>query len=76
MRQRLDLLADPGTFRETGALAGRPEWDGNELKKLTPTIDALLTPDIDESLDDQPSKTRFWNAFKHLGDWWASLPPY
>jgi uracil-DNA glycosylase family 4 len=47
-----------------------------ELQKLTPTIDAVLTPDIDESLDDQPSKTRFWNAFKQLGDWWASLPPY
>jgi uracil-DNA glycosylase len=47
-----------------------------ELQKLTPTIDALYTPDIDESLDDQPSKTRFWNAFKLLGEWWASLPPY
>ena len=47
-----------------------------ELQKLTPTIDALHTPDIDESLDDQPSKTRFWNAFKLLGEWWASLPPY
>ena len=47
-----------------------------KLQKLTPTIDALLTPDIDESLDEQPSKTRFWNSFKLLGDWWASLPPY
>jgi len=47
-----------------------------ELQKLTPTIDALYTPDIDDSLDEQPQKTRFWNAFKLLGDWWASLPPY
>ena len=47
-----------------------------ELQRFTPTIQALMTPDIDESLDDQPSKTRFWNAFKQLGDWWASLPPY
>jgi len=47
-----------------------------ELQKFTPTIDALFTPDIDDSLDDQPSKTRFWNAFKLLGEWWASLPPY
>src|SRR5436305_9752173 len=47
-----------------------------ELQKFTPTIDALFTPDIDDSLDDQPSKTRFWNAFKLLADWWASLPPY
>ena len=47
-----------------------------ELQKFTPTIDALVTPDIDRSLDEQPEKTRFWNAFKLLGDWWASLPPY
>jgi uracil-DNA glycosylase family 4 len=47
-----------------------------ELQKFTPTIDALFTPDIDDSLDEQPDKTRFWNAFKLLGEWWASLPPY
>ena len=47
-----------------------------ELQTFTPTIDALVTPDIDASLDEQPDKTRFWNAFKLLGDWWASLPPY
>jgi uracil-DNA glycosylase family 4 len=47
-----------------------------QLQKLTPTIDALVTPDIDESLDEQAEKTRFWNAFKLLGTWWAELPPY
>jgi uracil-DNA glycosylase family 4 len=47
-----------------------------ELQKLTPTIDALVTPDIDESLDEQAEKTRFWNAFKLLGTWWTELPPY
>jgi uracil-DNA glycosylase family 4 len=47
-----------------------------ELQTFTPTIDALVTPDIDRSLDEQPDKTQFWNAFKLLGDWWASLPPY
>ncbi len=47
-----------------------------ELQKLTPTIDAVVTPDIDESLDEQPEKTRFWNAFKLVGEWWSSLPPY
>src|SRR5689334_19370813 len=36
VRERLDILADPGTFRETGAPAGRPEWEGNQLKNLTP----------------------------------------
>jgi uracil-DNA glycosylase len=47
-----------------------------ELQRFTPTIQALVTPDIDESLDEAPSKTAFWNAFKVLGTWWAELPPY
>jgi len=46
------------------------------LQRFTPTIEALHVPDIDESLDEQPAKTRFWNAFKALGPWWAELPPY
>jgi len=47
-----------------------------ELQRFTPATQALVTPDIDESLDEQPAKTRFWNAFKALGPWWADLPPY
>jgi uracil-DNA glycosylase family 4 len=47
-----------------------------ELQRFTPTIQALVTPDIDESLDEAPAKTAFWNAFKMLGTWWAELPPY
>jgi uracil-DNA glycosylase len=47
-----------------------------ELQRFTPTIEALVVPDIDSSLDEQPAKTRFWNAFKQLGPWWAELPPY
>jgi uracil-DNA glycosylase len=47
-----------------------------ELQRFTPTIHALYVPDIDESLDEAPAKTRFWNAFKALGPWWAELPPY
>lgn len=47
-----------------------------ELQRFTPTIEALVTPDIDASLDEQGAKTAFWNAFKALGPWWAELPPY
>jgi uracil-DNA glycosylase len=47
-----------------------------EIQRFTPTIDGLVTPDIDGSLDEQSAKTRFWNAFKALGPWWAALPPY
>ena len=46
------------------------------IQRFTPTIQALVTPDIDEALDEQPAKTAFWNAFKALGPWWAELPPY
>jgi uracil-DNA glycosylase family 4 len=47
-----------------------------DLQTFTPTIQALYTPDIDEALDEQPAKTRFWTAFKLLGTWWSSNPPY
>ncbi|MFN8221761.1 MAG: uracil-DNA glycosylase family protein [Gaiellales bacterium] len=47
-----------------------------ELQQLTPTISALVTPDIDTSLDEQAAKNDFWNAFRAIGPWWAELPPY
>jgi hypothetical protein len=47
-----------------------------ELQRFTPTIEALLVPDIDSSLDEQSAKTAFWNAFTSIGPWWAELPPY
>ncbi len=47
-----------------------------EIQQFTATIGALVTPDIDESLDQAPAKTAFWNAFRALGPWWAALPPY
>jgi uracil-DNA glycosylase family 4 len=47
-----------------------------ELQRFTPTIEALVVPDIDASLDEAPAKTAFWNAFKLVGAWWAELPPY
>ena len=47
-----------------------------EIQSLTPTIDALYVPDIDQSLDEQQAKRAFWTAFRALGDWYASQPPY
>jgi len=47
-----------------------------ELQRFTPTIEALIVPDIDSSLDESPAKEAFWNAFKSVGPWWAALPPY
>jgi uracil-DNA glycosylase len=46
------------------------------VQRFTPTAAALVTPDIDEALDEAPAKTAFWNAFKALGPWWAEQPPY
>ena len=46
------------------------------IQRFTPTTDALVTPDIDTSLDEQAEKTSFWNAFKALGPWWSEQPPY
>jgi uracil-DNA glycosylase family 4 len=47
-----------------------------ELQSLTPTIDALYVPDIDDSLDSEESKRAFWGALRSLGEWYAELPPY
>ena len=52
----------------------RPEY--GEIQRLTPSIDALYVPNIDESLDEDGAKREFWAAFRVLGQWWADLPPY
>jgi uracil-DNA glycosylase family 4 len=57
-------------------LSRRLEPAQGDLQELTPTVAGLVVPDVDASLDEQIAKTRFWSAFKSLGDWWAALPPY
>jgi acetyl-CoA carboxylase carboxyltransferase component len=47
VRERIDTLADAGTFRETGVLTGRPEWEGDELKSLTPANSVTGVAKID-----------------------------
>jgi uracil-DNA glycosylase len=46
------------------------------VQQLTPSIDCLYVPNIDEALDEEASKRAFWKAFKVLGEWYADLPPY
>jgi len=67
----LAFLNDLG-FPLTSELEAKP----GELQQWTPTVEALYVPDIDASLDEQAAKTRFWQALKTLGPWWAELPPY
>jgi uracil-DNA glycosylase family 4 len=47
-----------------------------EIQQLTPTIDALYVPNIDDSLDETEAKREFWAAFRVLGEWYAAQPPY
>jgi uracil-DNA glycosylase len=46
------------------------------VQRLTPSIDALYVPNIDDALDEESAKREFWSAFRVLGRWWADLPPY
>lgn len=55
-----------------GPLAWRP----GELQRLTAFTQALVTPDLDASLDDAERKREFWYAFRTLGDWYRDEPPY
>jgi uracil-DNA glycosylase family 4 len=55
--------------RELDAVTG-------ELQRLTPSIEALYVPNIDEALDEDDAKREFWAAFKAVGDWYTDLPPY
>jgi uracil-DNA glycosylase family 4 len=47
-----------------------------EMQRLTPSIEALYVPNIDDALDEDAAKREFWSAFRVLGQWWADLPPY
>jgi len=47
-----------------------------EIQRLTPSIEAVYVPNIDDSLDEESAKRAFWGAFRVVGQWWADLPPY
>jgi uracil-DNA glycosylase family 4 len=46
------------------------------VQELTPSIEALYVPNIDDALDEEAAKRAFWRSFRVLGDWYADLPPY
>src|SRR5579884_3074769 len=46
------------------------------IQQLTPSIEALYVPNIDDSLDEQDAKRAFWAAFRTLGEWHDAQPPY
>ncbi len=57
-------------------LAAEVASEPGTIQKFTPTIEALVCPDLDASLDDATAKREFWDAFKAIGPWWSELPPY
>jgi uracil-DNA glycosylase family 4 len=50
--------------------------EAGEIQHLTPSVEALYVPSIDEALDEDGAKRDFWAAFRVLGRWWTDLPPY
>src|ERR1044071_7594689 len=44
-----------------------------EIQELTPSVNALYTPNIDEALDEESAKRAFWKAFRVLGDWYSDF---
>jgi uracil-DNA glycosylase len=57
-------------------LAGELRPAPGQLQRLTPSIEALYVPNIDDSLDEESAKREFWSAFRVVGQWWSDLPPY
>jgi len=57
-------------------LARELEPEAGRIQRLTPTIEVIYTPNIDDSLDEQDAKREFWQAFRALGEWYAAQPPY
>jgi len=59
-------------------VAGMKElvWEPGELQDLTTFCKVLVTPDIDDSLDEEQAKSEFWKAFRNLGEWFRDEPPY
>lgn len=66
-----------GVLNDLGLPLARPVEDRpGVVQSLTPSVEALVVPSIDDSLDEEAAKRQFWSAFKVLGEWYADLPPY
>src|SRR5918995_715125 len=75
-RLDIDPLAVYGTLCVKCPVTDTALAAPGEIQSLTPSIDALYTPSIDEALDEEQAKRAFWKAFRVLGDWYSEFPPY
>jgi uracil-DNA glycosylase family 4 len=46
------------------------------VQRFTPACQVLVTPALDDALDELGAKQAFWTAFRALGAWHDALPPY
>jgi uracil-DNA glycosylase len=80
VQPKLIVTMGPEALTTLGELEiplARPlEPSPGEVQQLTPSIDALYVPNIDEALDEEDSKREFWSAFRVVGEWYEALPPY
>jgi len=58
------------------SLSRTVEARDGEIQAFTPACDALVVPELDQALDEEGAKRRFWRAFRTLGRWHDDLPPY
>jgi uracil-DNA glycosylase family 4 len=66
-----------GVLNDAGVPLARPLQPAfGVIQRFTPSTEALVVPNIDDSLDEESAKRAFWSAFRVLGDWYADLPPY
>jgi len=73
------IMGEPAleTLNRLGIPLGRPlEPREGEVQAFTPACDGLFVPAIDDSLDEETAKRRFWRAFRTLGRWHDDLPPW
>ena len=65
--------------RSTSSTSRSPrpvEPEPGEIQRLTPSIEALYVPNIDEALDEEAAKRAFWARSACSASWYAALPPY
>jgi uracil-DNA glycosylase family 4 len=80
VQPRMIVIMGPEALETIGDLALPPAQPvaprAGEIQPLTPSMDALYVPSIDDALDEESAKRAFWTAFRKLGDWYAEFPPY
>ena len=65
------------TLNDLNVPLARPvDAEPGAIQPFTPACEALVVPNIDDSLDEEEAKRAFWSAFRVLGEWYAELPPY